>query len=169
MRLAAAAFVLALGLGQADAAADEGETALSGSLSFATFAVPDHDAVGGALGIDYERGLTRSLWLRASAGGGLYSEDDSLAGSVHGTVGVTYAFDVLKYVPYANLGIGGIYVGGGSLEESHLEPLVEIGGGLDILVSRNVSWGLVARFESFLDRTAFFTAGARLTYRWGFF
>lgn len=149
------------------ASADEGETALSVTLGYATFAIPDHDPHGAALGLDYERGVTDALWLRGSAGGGVYHQDGP-AYSGHAVLGLTYALDVLKYVPYANLGIGAIAVTGDELDTG-VHPLLEIGGGLDILVDRGFSWGVQARFESFLDRTAFFTAGARLTWRWGFF
>lgn len=163
----AVAALLVLGIAT-PAIADEGESALSVALTYNTFHIPEHSPSGTGLGIDYERGVTDVLWLRASAGGGVYFGDEAFAYSSHGTVGVTYALDVIKYVPYVNLGLGGIVITAENID-TDLHPLVELGGGLDVLVSRNLSWGVRARFESYLDRTAFVSAGARLSWRWGFF
>ena len=150
-----------------DALADEGESVVSVSLSYATFAIPDHNPSGSVVGMDYERGITDVLWLRASGGAGVYYAD-SASYSGHGVVGLTYALDVLKYVPYVNLGVGGIVTTGGEFD-TEVHPLAELGGGLDILHSPNFSYGVQARFESFLTETAFFSAGVRLSWRWGFF
>ena len=161
-------------LASVPAAADEGETAISAVGGFASFQVPEHRAIGGALGVDYERGWSDSLWLRASASGGLYREsggeegEKGLAESAQATLGLTYVVDVIKYVPFVNLGVGGIALGGEMLDW-RLAPLVELGGGLDILQSRSLSYGLVARFESLLSRSAYFSLSARRELALGFF
>jgi hypothetical protein len=149
------------------AAADEGEQALSLTASYARFSIPDWSPHGGVIGADYERGVSDALAVRASAGGGAYFGDGTHY-SAHAVVGITYAFDVVKYVPYANLGAGGILIGGGGIDLD-VHPLVELGIGLDFLREPDFSWGLQVRFESFVEQTAFFTAGARATWRWGFF
>ena len=152
------------------AEASEGENALSASLMYARFALAADEDVGdsgAALGIDYERGLTRALWLRGSGGFGVFPEGD-LTYSGHGTLGLTYALDVVRYVPYVNLGVGAVALGGGGVD-TDVYPLVELGGGVDVLHSRSLSYGIQVRFESFIAETALFTAGARVTYRWGFF
>lgn len=159
---------LLLCLGTASVRADEGERTLSLSLGVGGLELADHSLVGGVVGGDYERGVTDVLWLRASAGLGAYSDAGALAYSGHATLGARYVLDILKYVPYADLGLGGIYVLGEDIEEP-LQPLLQVGVGLDILTERTRSYGVFARFESFLSRTAFFSVGARMSWRSGFF
>jgi hypothetical protein len=164
------------------AGADEGESAFSVGGYYSTLSVPDHSPLGGALELDYEYGVTDVLWLRASAGGGLYFESDDDAGKprhraqmARASVGISYALDVLRYVPYVNLGLGAAHVSGTDLDEDAdppqegFHPLVQIGGGLNILSSPEFSWGLQFRFENFLGKTALFLVGARASFRWGFF
>ncbi len=155
-----------------EALADEGESALSLSAAFAGFSVPDHAPAGGTLGFDYERGVTDILWLRASAGGGAFSDAGSPAYAAYSEVGITYVIDVLRYVPYINVGIGAVYLqveDPGDDFENGVEPLISVGAGVDLLTSRSRSYGVFTRYESFLGKTAFFTAGARISWRWGFF
>ncbi len=150
--------------------ADEGERVVSLNTAAAGFSIPDHRAFGGVVGADYEYGLTDLIWLRASGGGGvLYdttAEAPAYAG--YGEVGITYFLDVLKYVPHVDLGVGGIVMHGDEIEQP-VQPLVAIGGGLDLLESRSRSMGVFVRFESFLSRSAFFQLGVRTSWRSGFF
>lgn len=156
--------------------AGEGEKALSLVGQYSTWAITDETdpapcdfaATGAALGFDYERGWNDTLWLRASMAGGYYDGTRGRAWSGGGTVGITYALDVLRYVPYANLGVGALAVGGSALD-TQLKPVVELGFGLDVLESRTFSWGVVARFDAFASTARFWTIGPRLTWRWGFF
>jgi hypothetical protein len=173
VRLELTLAVAALGIwggGTRPAAADEGESALSVGLSFASFTIPDHDGQGGGLGIEYERGLSDAFWLRLSAAGAVLDGggDDGTSYAGHGAVGLTYVVDVLKYVPYLHAGIGAVALGGGAVD-SEFHPVAEIGVGLDVLARRGLSYGAFARLGSFLDDSAFVTAGLRVTWRWGFF
>lgn len=139
---------------------------------YGTYSVPDHTPDGAVIGVDYERGFSDAMSVRASGGIGAYVLDNDDMGtsySAHATVGLTYLFDVLKYVPYVNVGVGGIVLTGGPLEDTKLSALLELGVGLDILHSRTFSYGVQARLETFIQETAFFSAGVRATYRWGFF
>jgi len=165
---AAAAALTALAAAAAPAAADEGESALSASAGYASFAVPEHEPPGGALGLEYERGIGADLWIRAAAAGGLYATDGGPSWSGQGTLGLTYVVDILKYVPYLHAGVGAVMLGGGPLE-TELHPVAEIGAGLDVLVRRGLSYGIFIRVASFLDDSAFVSGGARVTWRWGFF
>jgi hypothetical protein len=171
-RVALLALAVALtpaGLGSRPAAADEGESALSIELSFASFSIPDHDGQGGALGLEYERGLSDEFWIRASAAGALYrGGEDGTSYAGHGAVGLTYVVDVLKYVPYLHAGIGAAALGGDAIDRE-FHPVAELGAGLDILAHRGLSYGAFLRLGSFLDDSAFFTGGLRITWRWGFF
>lgn len=168
MRLAPCA-LLALALGSAPAHAGEDDRWLSVSLGYATFTAPEIQPHGGALAVEYERGFADAMAVRATAGGGYYPVGTGSPGySAHATVGLTYLFDITRYVPYIQIGVGGIAINAVELD-TELSPLLELGVGLDVLHSRTWSYGISARFESFINDTSFFTAGARLTYRWGFF
>lgn len=154
------------------ALADEDDRSVSVFAGYATYVVPDHTPDGGVIGLDYERGFSDAMSLRASGGFGVYPFDDADMGvsySGHATLGLTYLFDVLKYVPYVNVGAGAIVLTGGPLEDTKVSALLELGVGLDILHSRSFSYGIQARLESFIQETSFFTAGVRATWRWGFF
>jgi len=150
------------------AAADDGETALSVGLAYASFAIPDREPAGAALGFDYERGVADEIWFRASLQAAGYAPDGGPSFGGQGTLGLTYIIDVIKYVPYLHAGVGAAAIGGGELD-NQLHPLAEIGAGLDKLARRGLSYGVFARVGSFLDDSAFTTVGARATWRYGFF
>lgn len=167
----AAGCLLALCIGPAIARAGKGEKVLSLVPHYSSIAVTQGDEErtgnGGGLGVDYERGITDVVWLRASARGAVYDGPNGLAWSGGATVGITWALDIFRYVPYANLGLGALVVGGGL--DTELKPVVELGFGMDVLESRKWSWGFVFRFDSFASQARFFTIGPRISWRWGFF
>jgi len=163
---ATVAVVLALLAGPARA--DDGESALSLSAGYASFAIPEHEPPGGALGLELEHGLSDVFWLRAAASGGIYGADGGPSYAAQGTIGITYVVDVVKYVPYLHAGIGGVGIFGGALDRQ-LHPVAELGAGLDILARRDLSWGPWLRLASFLDDSEFVSGGLRLSWRWGFF
>jgi hypothetical protein len=159
--------VVVILLASGPATADEGESQLSLALGYATFSVPDYRPDGGAIGLQYERGITPILSLHTQLSGGVYYQDD-IAYSGQATVGLTYLFDVLKYIPYATVGVGAMVIAGNSVE-TDVSPIAALSLGLEILHSRTFSYGPQARFETFFDQPKFFSAGLRLTWRWGFF
>jgi hypothetical protein len=161
------ALAAVLGVAAPAAHAAEDESALSLSFGYGRFRLGEASPDGVVLGFEYERGISDALALRVAAGGGTYV-GDALAYSGHTVLGLTYLFDVIKYVPYLSLGIGAIAVGGDNLT-ADVFPLVELGLGLDVLASRTFSYGVLVRFETYAEKTSFLTAGARLTWRWGFF
>ena len=150
------------------AQASDGESALSVSLSYGTYLIPDYSPDGAVLGVSFERGFSDTLAWRVSGGGGAYYGGEQLTYSGHATFGFTYLLDVLKYVPYLEAGAGAIIIAGGEAG-TDISPLIQIGVGLDILRSRTFSYGVHLQFESLLQETSFFTAGARVSWRWGFF
>ena len=161
----------------------EGERALSVNLGWATFSVPGKPVgnmapptyspdVGGALGVSYEQAIGTDISLRGELAGHLFTggagkgqSDPSWAGLAD--VGAVVRFDVLKYVPYAFGGIGGVYSGGGPIDRG-AEFVVVVGGGLDVLASRTRSWGFEGRLASFGGNVTLFTIGLRGSIRWGF-
>lgn len=179
--LAAAAVILALG----HPARADSERALSAGLGWATFSVPGKSTtmnmdppavtptVGGTLSVQYEHMIGSDLGLRAELAGGLFYGGEAemqSATSYAGLAdaGVVFRFDVLKYVPYAFGGAGVVASGGGPIARG-LDPVLVIGGGLDILASRQHSYGFEVRLASFGGDVTVFTLGIRATTRWGFF
>jgi hypothetical protein len=164
-----------LGAAPAGALAGEDDRSLSVNVGFTTFtAGEDLLPYGGLVGAEYERGISESWsWRLAAAGGLLYEDgtedlDGGLVWRAQAIGGLVYLFDVLKYVPYATIGLGAVARGGGPVE-TDLHPVLELGGGVDLLKSRTFSWGGFVRVSSYLDDEAAFTIGGRATWRWGLF
>ena len=181
MRPALPVVLIALAAGPAVA---EGDRALSFGLGWATFSVPgeavDNMAppqispdIGGAASVTYEHSISSDFSLRVEGafgafyGGGTEKQSKaSYAGLAD--AGAVFRFDVLKYVPYLFGGLGAVATTGGPIEGG-VDCVVAIGGGLDVLMSRDRSYGFEARLASFGGDTTVFTLGARYTWRWGYF
>ena len=162
----------------------EGERALSLGLSWATFSVPGEAEgnmeppsvtpdIGGTLAGIYEHAIGSDFSLRAELAGGLFyggEKENESAMSYAGLVdaGAVYRFDVLKYVPYAFGGVGALVTTGGPIG-SHTSFILAVGGGLDVLASRERSWGVEVRLASFVGDVTLVTVGLRATTRWGYF
>ena len=157
------------------ALAGEGERALSVSVAYATYATPDAEmeetltpSIGGAVAVTYERALGDEVSWRADLGFATYLGGSGTALSGLGTVGLVYRIDVLKYVPYVDVGVGALARGGGPFETG-VEPALRLGGGVDLLKSRARSVGLVVVMTSFASTTTTLAVGLRTTWRWGYF
>ncbi len=174
--LIAAAILAAFAPGVA--AAGDGESAAAAGIGLGTWVAPnpDEDAeettisptVGAVAQLGYEKGFAEALSWRVEAWGGVYTGGGtSYAGLVAG--GLVYRFDVLKYVPYALIELGGQVVSGGPLLETALEPVLQLGGGLDVLRDRQSSWGVEVRIGGFAGDTVTTSLALRMTRRWGYF
>ena len=162
-------------VGSARPAAVRGEQALSLELGWASHAEPDPakpdrtvgSAAGASLGVVYEYVLTDEISLRGELLGAGFP---GVPGGwlTLGTVGLTYRFDVLKYVPYGYAEAGGLFGFGGELDGTQ-QATVTIGAGLDVLRSRTRSWGVFGALSSFAGDVTLFQLGFRGTTRWGFF
>ncbi|MFN0251350.1 MAG: hypothetical protein ACKV2T_31030 [Kofleriaceae bacterium] len=173
--------VIALAVGPASA---EGERALSLGLGWATFSVPGEPVdnmeppqispdIGGAAAITYEHSISTDLSLRVEAAFGAFyggGTEEQSKGTYAGLAdaGAVFRFDILKYVPYLFGGLGAVATTGGPIDGG-VDFVVAIGGGLDILLSRERSYGFEARLASFGGDTTVFTFGVRGTLRWGYF
>ncbi len=156
------------------AARADGERAVSVQAGFATYATPDAEMMttltptaGAAVAGTYERALGDEVSWRADLVIGGYLGGGT-AGSALATVGLVYRIDVLKYVPFVDVGVGALALAGGPFDAT-VEPALRIGGGVDILSSRSRSWGAVAALTSFASATTTMTLGLRSTWRWGYF
>lgn len=155
--------------------AGDGESAASAELAVGTYVLPGEDEdetiapiAGGVLVGIYERGFSEALSWRVELAGALYAGDGTSWGAV-AAGGIVYRFDVLKYVPYALVELGGSYLRGGPIPEPVLDPVLQVGGGVDWLRGRDRSYGLEARVASFAGESNTFSLGVRVTHRWGYF
>ena len=162
----------------------DGDRALSAGLGWATFSTigkaqgkqapptlsPD---VGGALAVSYEQSLSTDVSVRGELAGGVFYGGNQAMQShtsyaLLGDAGVVFRFDVLKFVPYAFGGLGGVASGGGPIDRG-ADVVLVVGGGVDWLQRRERSYGLEARVASFGGNITVVTFGVRGTTRWGFF
>jgi hypothetical protein len=157
------------------AAAGDGESAASVGVGVGTFVMPGEmedetiaPVLGGVVVGAYERGFSEALSWRIEASSGVYG-GGGVSWTAAAAAGVVYRFDVLKYVPYALVEVGGVIVGGGPVPETTLDPVLAIGGGLDLLRSRSRSWGIEARVASFARDVTTASLAVRTTRRWGYF
>jgi hypothetical protein len=178
-----AAAPIAIGAGPARA---ESEQALSIGLGWATFSALGEamngmeppslaPTIGGSLSVSYERHIGTDFALRGELVGGLFygggdekKMQSQTSNALLADVGASLRFDVLKYVPYAFVGLGAVTTGGGPLDRG-TDPVLVIGGGLDWLQSRARSYGVEARIASFGGDVTVVTVGLRGTTRWGYF
>jgi hypothetical protein len=159
--------------------AGEGEKAVSGGLGIGTWVAPNPDedaeeetiaASGGLIAqVVYEQAFSEALSWRLEAWGAVYTGTDGRSYGAVAAGGLVYRFDVLKYVPYGIVELGGQYLTGGELAEAALDPVLQVGGGLDVLKSRQSSWGVELRIGGFAGDTVTTSLGFRMTRRWDYF
>jgi outer membrane protein with beta-barrel domain len=85
-------------------------------------------------------------------------------------VGIGYVFDVLTWVPYAGLLVGGYGLSGGTIDGVKFLPGVEIALGLDYRLSPSVVIGVAARQHLLSETTTYPSLTqllARVEYTWG--
>ncbi|HUQ06086.1 MAG TPA: hypothetical protein VM261_26465 [Kofleriaceae bacterium] len=157
--------------------AGDGENAVSAAVGVATYATPNEDMDetlrplgGGWLGATYERGFGDYAAWRLNGAGALYGGGSGGGTVMSGivTAGLSYRVDVLRYVPYVAVGVGGIVRAGGPFETG-VEPVLELAGGVDWLKGRDRSWGVAGSLTGFASDTTTFSIGVRSTWRWGYF
>ena len=162
----------------------DGDRAFSVGGNLGTFSVPAPSAPGSTpstispdfgLGLDvaYQHGISSDVSLHAAAAGTYFNggaqkgqSDNSYA--VVGDVGFLFKLDVLKYVPYAFADVGLIGTFGGVLAGDSTYVLT-LGGGLEVMASRERSWGVELRLASFASNVTVATLGYHRSFRWGFF
>ena len=165
----------------------DGERAVSITGGYATFSTPgtkmgnmEPPALSPDFGLTlsgvFERAVSTDFELRAEGGfayfhGGEEMKQSPSAYTELADVGLVFRFDVLKDVPYAFGGVGVMHSSGGPIDRGW-EGIVVVGGGLDILTSRERSWGGEVRLGfdfAGANNVTLVTLSLRHSYRWGFF
>jgi len=174
--LALAAVLLALG-GVAEA--DQGDQAVSLEGGYAIVAVDTREPSGAALAGSYLRGWNDAISWRLTGSYSLHAATEApgvSGGPLHvatAAAGITYAFDYLHIIPYAEVALGGLYLRGPDGVDDGVRGMLEIGVGADVLTSRSFSWGFVFRTMSFLpdadSAPVYVYAGPRAVWRWNRF
>jgi outer membrane protein with beta-barrel domain len=144
------ALAVSVPLGRVALAAGEREWQIALRAGVGTVNVDGRKPWGIAGGLDIEYGLTDAWAVRASLEASSHGVDKDNemdmrpAGKVYtdaALLGVTYTFDVLRLVPYANLQAGLIQLGGAVTTPQSLLAM-ELGVGADYFVSRHFMTGL---------------------------
>jgi hypothetical protein len=143
-------FAAALAAGRTAAAAGENEWQAALRLGAGTVNVDGRKPWGIAGGVDVEYGLTDAWALRLSFEASTHDVsksndmDTRPAGAVRtdaALIGLTYTFDVLRLVPYADVQVGFAQVSGAVVAPLSLLAM-ELGVGADYFVSRRVTAGV---------------------------
>jgi hypothetical protein len=148
------AFTVSMSLARAVAAAGENEWQVALRAGAGTVNIDGRKPWGIAAGLDVEYGITDAWAVRASADASWHSVskvdemDMRPAGSVStraALIGLTYTFDVLRLVPYANLQAGLIQLAGAVMTPQSLFAM-RLGIGADYFVTRHVTAGLAFQY-----------------------
>jgi|CZKU01.1.fsa_nt_gi hypothetical protein len=136
--------------------------------------------IGASLGAHYTYGLNDTFNLMVEASYSLVALDQTAdskktpptypAWLANADVGIGYVFDVLQWVPYAGVLIGGYGLSGGTIPGVKILPGAEIALGLDYRLSSSMAVGVALRQHFVSDTTtypSFSQALARVEYNWG--
>ena len=181
MRGAAAALAVAGALFAMPAGAVEREHHLGIDAGVGILAMSDKTDVGPGLGAHWAYGLSDAFNLMVEGGWSLVAPGESAtststprtrpASAANLGVGVGYVFDVLTWVPYAGVLVGGYALSGGTLDSTQWIPGAALALGLDYRLSRAVAVGVAFRQHVLATQTStypsFTQAFARVEYTWG--
>lgn len=134
------------------AAAYEGELIGDLELGYAHLAGDDPAGPGGSASAGLRYALTDAWNLVGGLGYCLHPEAAADGATVHVGglgAGVEWVFDVLQVVPWAGLGVEGLLF---AATETELAVAVQASAGLDYLLRRGLSVGLVGRARVVLSR-----------------
>jgi opacity protein-like surface antigen len=87
-----------------------------------------------------------------------------------GAAGIGYTLDVLRWVPYAALLVGGYSFSGANLVKADPRLGFQVAVGLDYAIARSVAVGVQVRYHTFSDdpfSASYLTTFARVEYLWG--
>ena len=143
------------------------------------YAVVDFDTrtpSGAGLAVDVGYGITESLTVRAAVAWSAHPVDENKMRKLGGGTlqvtgafgGIRYAFDLLRTVPYLNLGLGAIYASGPDPDSTNFSYEAAIG--FDRLMSRRWAWGAIAAYHGFVSNYSklpvYLYVGPNISFRW---
>ena len=142
-----AALITLCALPGAALAAGEGEKQVAADLGFALAGVADKARSGVQVGAEAAWGLNDS-WAGHAGASYAFLPGQPAGGLRHlttVTLGATYSLDVVRWVPFVDLGLSVADLRGGSASSQYLGP--QVGLGADYLLSRGWSLAALARFD----------------------
>ena len=184
---AAAAIAAVLATLASPAGAVERENHLGAELGCAILVVKDKSTpeVGAGIGAHYTHGITDSFNLMVEGAWSLVALDETRNAKTPAThpawmanadVGVGYVLDILRWVPYFGVLVGGYGLAGGSMSGAKVFPGVDLALGLDYRFGRALIAGIALRQHMLVDFSepafsetypSFTQAFARVEYSWG--
>ena len=133
---------------------------------------------GGGFDAHYTYGLTDAFnllvevsWATVAFHGGTDPSHTRPSWVAGGEVGASYVFDVLRWVPYVGVLVGGGPVSGGPLGRTKMLPDVVLALGLDYRIDRSWAVGAAVREHMFYTEMSTYPSNtqifARAEYTWG--
>jgi len=179
-RAAIAALALASAVFAPEALAAEREHQIGADLGGSMLVVSGKNTpdVGGVAGVHWTYGLTDAFNLMAEGAWSLLALNETQSGksgtrpswAANADVGVAYVFDVLQWVPYAGVLVGGYDLSGGTIAGMKILPGAAIALGFDYRFGRGLLAGVALRQHMLTDTStypSFTQAFARVEYAWG--
>jgi len=139
--------------------------------------------VGAGFGAHYAYGLSDAFMIMAEGAWSLVAVGETAqdaktphtrpASVTNADVGIAYVFDVMRWVPYAGVLIGGYALYGGTIDGVKILPGAALALGLDYRFNRNLSAGvafrqhMIANDMTLTTYPSFTQAFARVEYTWG--
>jgi opacity protein-like surface antigen len=154
---AACALALTLGLASAArpaAAVGVEEWELAADARAVWVEADDRRPIGPGIGLQLQRGFTDAFAVRLALGVSRHdvgSNGEQPGGAVTAAsafAGITYAIDVLRVVPFVELGVGLLDVSGAVSERRHGLGF-DLGLGAQYLVTRDWGLGATIRYQAF--------------------
>jgi hypothetical protein len=133
-------------------AAGSGEKQVSASLGFAVAGGDDTARPGMQAGVEAMIGVT-DAWAGRAAVSGSWQPDSASGSPRHVTalsLGATYSLDVVRWVPFVDLGFSLADLRGGGASSQRLGP--QVGMGVEYLLSRRWTLAALAHFDFFALR-----------------
>jgi outer membrane protein W len=157
--------LLAVAWTSARAAADERELTLSVAPAASLARLDGNTGWGGGGGLDLAYWITDAVAVRATGSFAAHALGGGAALLWNAGVGVTYAIDIVRVVPSLDFALG--LVGARRNDTTSDELGLQVGIGVDYLVSRRLAIGAVLRYFAFLtaasELPAWVYVGPRIT------